>query len=110
MDTPRGSLDRRAVLRRVGGALALGVVAPVAAAVEGCGKKPLSCADTAGLSFADAQTRVTLAYTDRALDPTKPCNACAKFRSAGADACGGCEVVKGPINPLGGCRSWTART
>ncbi|MDO9019968.1 MAG: hypothetical protein Q8S73_04530 [Deltaproteobacteria bacterium] len=110
MRTPDPTLDRRALLRRTGGGLALLVLGPVAAAVEGCGKKALSCVDTAGLSFADAQTRVTLQYVDRALDPAKPCRTCRHFRTAGEAACGGCEVVKGPINPGGGCQSWAART
>lgn len=110
MDNRESPIDRRSLLRRAGGGLALLVLAPLAAATEGCGKKELSCADTAGLSFADAQTRTTLAYTDHALDPNKPCRACRQFRSAGERSCGSCEVVKGPINPGGGCRSWAART
>lgn len=110
MGSSDSEVGRRAVLRRAGGGLALLVLAPLTTAIEGCGKKALSCTDTAGLSFADAQTRVTLQYTDRALDPSKPCRACRQFRSAGEESCGGCEVVKGPINPAGSCRSWAPRT
>ena len=104
------SRDRRSVLRRVGGGFALLVLAPVAAAVEGCGKKELSCTDTAGLSPTDVQTRTALQYHDHTTDPAKPCRTCRLFRSAGEAACGGCEVVKGPINPGGGCAAWAART
>lgn len=110
MGSPTQPLGRRAVLRRAGGGLALLVLSPLTAAVQACGKKELSCADSAGMSFSDAQTRVTYQYTDRALDPSKPCRTCRQFRSAGEQACGRCEVVKGPIHPAGGCRAWAPRT
>lgn len=110
MDTPPSALDSRAVLRRVGGGLALLVLAPAAKALEGCCRKALSCADTAGLSFADVQTRVTVEYADQAVDPSKHCRTCQHFRSAGEAACGRCEIVKGSINPSGGCRSWVLKT
>ena len=104
------TVDRRSVLRRVGGGFALLVLAPVAAAVEGCGKKELSCSSTTGLTPADIQTRTALQYVDHAADPAKPCRSCRLFRSAGEAACGGCEVVKGPIHPGGSCSAWAART
>lgn len=109
MDSKESTVDRRSVLRRVGGGLALLVLAPVAAAVQGCGKKELACTDTAGLSFPDTQTRVALQYLERALDPAKQCRNCRLFQPAGPESCGHCQVVKGPINPLGGCLSWVVK-
>lgn len=70
----------------------------------GCSKKP-SCEDVTGLAPADVAVRQqTAAYTEVATDPAKKCNACLQYVAAAPNACGGCKVVKGPINPAGGCK------
>lgn len=110
MKSTSSTLERRVVLKRAGGGLALLALAPVASTLAGCGKKELSCAQAPGLSAADAQTRTTLHYADRSPDPAKNCDNCRLFHSAGADACGSCDVVKGPINPHGHCTAWVAKS
>ncbi len=75
----------------------------------GCSKKP-SCEDVSGLSPADATVRRdTAAYVEATTDPAKKCSNCAQYEGKGPDACGGCKVVKGPINPEGGCKLWVAK-
>lgn len=70
----------------------------------GCSRKP-SCLDVTGLSPEDVRARQDVAaYTEAAPDPTKKCSACAQWIAAAPDACGGCKVVKGPINPEGSCK------
>jgi hypothetical protein len=74
-----------------------------------CSKK-LSCEDVSGLSPAElAMRRDTAAYAEASTDPAKKCSGCAQYEPKGADACGGCKVVKGPINPEGTCKLWVAK-
>ena len=69
-----------------------------------CSKKP-SCEDVTGISPADLAIRQqTAAYVEVATDAAKKCSACVQYQPAGPDACGACKVVKGPINPEGGCK------
>lgn len=69
-----------------------------------CSRKP-SCEDVTGLSPAEvAVRRDTAAYVEVATDPAKKCSACAQYEAKGPNACGGCKVVKGPINPEGSCK------
>jgi len=110
MDNSDSRLDRRSLLRRAGGGLALVVLAPLGAAVTGCGKKALVCTDTAGLTAAEAQMRTTLQYVDRAADATRACTRCRFYQPAAADSCGRCTLVKGPIHPDGSCTGFNART
>ncbi|MBL8603402.1 MAG: hypothetical protein JNK72_15865 [Myxococcales bacterium] len=105
MRDPASPIDRRTLLR-VGGGLALVVLGAGAA---GC-KKALACTDTAGLSAAELSARQALQYNDHAADPSRACNRCRFFQSAGPDSCGHCTLVKGPINPNGGCNGFNART
>jgi hypothetical protein len=42
---------------------------------------------------------------DTAADPIKTCDRCQQFLPPpAAHACGSCKVVKGPVNPKGGCK------
>jgi hypothetical protein len=77
--------------------------------VAACSKKP-SCLDVTGLSPDDVRARNDVAaYTEAAPDPAKKCSVCAQYLAApSANACGGCKVVKGPINPDGWCKLFTA--
>jgi hypothetical protein len=102
-------LSRRDMLQR---SAVLGVLAVTSAASCGKEKKRLSCIDTSGLAPADLQLRTSpaVAYLDTAADPTKTCERCQQFLPAPApDTCGTCKVVKGPINPRGGCKLFVAK-
>lgn len=99
-------LSRRALLQR---SAAIGAFAAFGGA---CGKQKvaLTCTDTSGLSTADLTVRNALAYADFAVDPAKTCSNCQQFiPNPVGNACGTCKVVKGPINPRGGCKSFLAK-
>ena len=102
----RDQLFRRDVLIRSAafGAMGVGVLA--------CGKDKhaLSCNDTSGLSLADVQLRTTLAYADISVDAGKSCARCLQFLPGPtADGCGACKILKGPVNPLGNCKSFVLK-
>lgn len=96
-------IDRREAL--IGFAAAL--IAP--ASLLACGKKALVCTDTAGLSADESTARTTLGYVDQSTDPAKPCSGCQLYKAAGEGQCGGCGILKGPINPAGTCKSWVKK-
>lgn len=99
-------LSRRDVLQQSAAFGALVVLGSAA-----CNKPaPLTCVDTTGLSPADVQVRTSLAYVDASTEPGKTCSGCQQFVApAAAGTCGTCKVVKGPINPLGNCKSFVAK-
>lgn len=99
-------ISRRDALRR-----SLTVLAAMPAAIAACKKdsSSLTCTDTAGLSATDTATRTTFNYQDRSGDPNKKCSRCQLFQAAAPNACGGCTLVKGPINPDGTCNAFVAR-
>ncbi|MFM2154055.1 MAG: hypothetical protein RL199_2490 [Pseudomonadota bacterium] len=101
-------LDRRTFLKA---AFGVGAAATSLVALGGCssGPKALSCTDTAGLSPAELAMRQQLKYVDQAPDAAKACSGCQFFQSKGPDVCGGCTLVKGPINPKGWCSSWVQK-
>jgi hypothetical protein len=101
-------VTRREMLRHVV-VLSGSLVAP--ALLLACSRKP-SCLDVTGLSPEDVRARTdTAGYTDVATDPAKKCNVCAHWVPApSATACGGCKVVKGPINPEGGCKLFVPKS
>lgn len=71
----------------------------------------VSCNDTTGLTPEDIQQRTNLQYVDQTPDPTKRCDGCALYVAPAAGAaCGGCNLVKGPIAPAGYCTSWVAKS
>jgi hypothetical protein len=99
-------VSRRDVLRR---GTALGVL--VAVSGTACGKKnqPLACFDTSDLTPAEVTIRRNLAYVDVSFELGKLCSQCQQFIPAGPNACGTCKIMKGPINPLGYCKSFVAK-
>lgn len=101
-------VDRRDFLKS---ALTLGAAAGAASLLAACGKGggALVCTDAAGLSPADAATRTSLQYVDVSADPAKICSGCVLYTAGQPNACGGCQVVKGPINPAGYCASWAKK-
>lgn len=74
------------------------------------GEEELSCTDTSGLSPAEVSARQAQQYTDHTPYPDKTCDRC-RFWQGGqqANACGTCQVIKGPIHPKGYCKLWAAR-
>jgi hypothetical protein len=96
-------LDRRTSLL----GFAAAVVAP--AALLACGKKPLNCQDTSALKPDEIALRGTLGYEDISKDAQKKCSNCQFFKPAGENQCGGCQLLKGPINPSGLCKSWVQK-
>lgn len=88
-----------------GGGAPAGGAAPAADA-----NKPLDCTDVSALSDADKGTRTGLQYVEKAADPAKECDKCALYTApAGGSGCGGCTVVKGPINPKGSCTAFAPK-
>jgi hypothetical protein len=97
-------LSRRDVLQK---SAAFGALAVFGASA--CSKSPpppLNCSDTTGLASGDVQIRATLGYVDTSTQPGKSCAVCSQFKPAAPNACGGCAIVKGPINPGGYCKSF----
>lgn len=100
-------LSRRSFLRQSITVSALGIGAGLV--LTACGKKSegggaTGCNDTSGLAEADKAMRTTNAYVEAAADPAKACDKCQLYVAAAAGAaCGGCNVIKGPINPKGSC-------
>lgn len=73
------------------------------AMAEGCG-------DLSGLTDAEIQMRETLVYVDESSVADKTCSNCQLYEDAPAgSACGGCQIIKGPIAPEGYCNSWVAK-
>ena len=101
-------LTRRDLLVR---GSSLGAMALLAGSAAACSKSkaPLACTDTSALSAADLSVRTSLQYVDISTEPGKMCSNCQQFLPAAADQCGACKVVKGPINPGGYCKSFTAK-
>lgn len=101
-------ITRREVLTN---AAAVGAFAVFGGAA--CSKAPaaLNCTDVTGLSPADVTVRTSLAYSDVSMEAGKSCTGCQQFNPppAGANVCGTCKVVKGPINPKGYCKSFVAK-
>jgi hypothetical protein len=100
-------MARREALRHLAVFSAAAVVPGFLSA--GCSRK-LSCDDVSGLSPADQTVRrETAAYVEAAPDAAKKCSNCAQFEAKAPGACGGCKVVKGPINPDGWCKLWVVK-
>jgi hypothetical protein len=68
-----------------------------------------ACPATAELSAQDKATRQSLNYVDESPEPEKFCTNCRFFKQpAATGACGGCEIVGGPIAAKGYCNTWVA--
>lgn len=105
---PKMDLSRREMIRRT---VALTVLAATPAALlSACGgPEELSCRDESALSNADRDGRRNAIYIDRATDASRACSGCNFYQAAAANTCGGCTVVRGPINPAGSCNLFVAR-
>jgi hypothetical protein len=68
------------------------------------------CGDRTGLTDTDLTMRTNLKYVAKSEDPAKNCKNCKFFLAdQHGDACGGCQLFKGPVNPAGNCASWFAK-
>jgi hypothetical protein len=101
------TLNRRETIRLL-------VVTPLlAVGLSACGKKsaPDGCTDLTGLTDGEKAARAALQYTDRSLQNDKRCDVCSFYQAAGDPAaCGGCQLVKGPIHPKGYCTAFAPKT
>jgi hypothetical protein len=79
-------------------------------AVIGCKKKQpeFACTDVSALTDIDRSVRTTLAYADRTMNPDKECVRCVQYVEV-EQGCGGCKIMRGPIHPLGTCKSFAAK-
>lgn len=83
--------------------------------LESCGgnNKPVEndpCGDTSKLTAAELQTRETFMYTGKSPYEDKVCSICSYYVAPKANEhCATCEVVKGPINPMGYCNSFVKK-
>ena len=100
-------ISRRDALKRSLAVLAAGSAFAAACKKDGGGS--LTCTNTSGLSATDTATRTTFQYNDHSTDPNKKCQRCQLFQAAAPGTCGGCTLVKGPINPDGSCTAFVAR-
>ncbi|MFN3200832.1 MAG: high-potential iron-sulfur protein [Bradymonadia bacterium] len=68
------------------------------------------CTDISKLNDAEKAMRTQLKYIDISTNAEQNCANCQLYQAAtGGAACGGCAVVKGPINPKGWCASWAKK-
>lgn len=105
---------RRAFLKRTLTIGAVGLVTP--GLLAACGGKQQNntggqpSASTCQGSGPDSVTRKALSYVDESPHADKTCANCRFFKAPSNDeACGGCEIVSGPIAPAGYCTAWAAR-
>lgn len=66
----------------------------------------LSCDDVSGLSADEQQQREALQYTDDSPKPDQHCDDCQFYVDKGADQCGECTIMPGPVHPKGWCASY----
>ncbi|MET0283687.1 MAG: high-potential iron-sulfur protein [Polyangiales bacterium] len=98
------TLNRRETIRLLAATPLLGLAA--------CGKSaPDGCTDLTGLTEGEKTARAALQYTDRSMQNDKRCDLCSFYQPvADAAACGGCQLVKGPIHPKGYCTAFAVKT
>jgi hypothetical protein len=69
-----------------------------------------ACGDLSGLTEQEVAMRPQLQYVAETPDASKPCDTCALYITPAAGAaCGGCNLIKGPIAPKGYCVSWAPK-
>jgi hypothetical protein len=67
------------------------------------------CEESVELPTADIAARQAANYVDESPHADKNCANCRFFKQPAAGAaCGGCEIVKGPIAAEGYCNAWVA--
>jgi hypothetical protein len=104
-------LDRRSLLRRLAGiGVWLWAGAPFLLAL-GCSHQEPACHDPEMLSTPERSARAARGYVDRSPEgEARSCGGCAFFERGGAEGCGRCALLAGPVSAAGVCDAWTART
>ena len=70
----------------------------------------LDCSDISGLFEAEARTRTENQYRQHTEKADQFCLNCLNFvPPKGPGTCATCRTVRGPINPDGWCKQWTAK-
>ena len=70
-----------------------------------------ACAGSPDLAAKNTAARKALKYVDQSPDTTRLCSGCRFFKQPeGSAACGGSQILTGPITPTGYCSSWIARS
>ena len=99
-------LSRREWLDR---AVQFFVAGALSVAATGCQKRALVvCSDPARLSNAENSLRESLRYTEESPQNDQTCGDCGFFAVSAEKGCGTCKLLKGPVNPMGRCNSWSA--
>jgi hypothetical protein len=71
---------------------------------------PGKCEGSTDLPAWDRVARQAVNYVDKSPQADKSCANCQFFKQPAAGvACGGCEIVAGPIAPEGYCNAWAAQ-
>ncbi len=103
--------SRRSLIKRSLTVLGAVAAAPLVSACSDSGGGSLTCTDTTGLSEPEKAARTALHYADASPHgAAKNCLNCQYYTAGAANACGACQLVKGPIHPSGYCDSWTAKS
>jgi hypothetical protein len=102
----RRDMAKRALMVLGAAAIAPSVLAACGGEESGGG---LTCTDTSGLQPAEITARQSQAYVDASPHADKRCNNCRFYQAGQANACGTCQVVRGPIHPQGYCNLWVAQ-
>ena len=121
----KDNLSRKEFLERIS-LVCFGVVG-AGSVLSGCGKSEETpaktpqttqapkqvadpCSDLSGLTQAEIDVRTTFEYVPQTTIPEKLCNNC-QFWLVPEEGkqCGGCQIIKGPINPKGYCKQWVVK-
>lgn len=105
-----GKMGRREAAKRA--LMVLGAAAVAPSVLAGCGGEEqagLSCTNTSSLSPAELTTRQSQHYVDASPHADKRCNNCRFYTAGQPNACGECQVIRGPIHPEGYCDLWAAQ-
>lgn len=87
-----------------------GAAGPGAAADGAADKSCNDPQDLAALSEAEIKQRQALQYVDASPKPEQNCANCQLYvEPASGKFCGGCNVLKGPVNPDGWCTAWVKK-
>jgi hypothetical protein len=98
-------LSRREWLRAT---LRLSLTGALVAALTGCQKRQSGvCSDPNRLSDSENSLRASLHYTEQSPRSDQMCRSCGFFDAPAGNACGTCKLLKGAVNPMGHCDSWS---
>lgn len=75
------------------------------------GSETEACNDLSGLSEQEVSQREQLQYVAQSPKEEQICANCQFWQPSEdeATACGGCQLIKGPIHPNGWCQTWSPK-